>query len=566
MLFFLVLIAAIAEMISIGALLPFLSLLSSPDKVYGHSLVQPFIQLFEINDSNQLLLLFTLLFILAALLSGVIRLVLLWAQVRLAAAVGADISADIYKKTLYQPYKIHVMRNSSEIIAGISGKANAVVNNVVMPMINIISSVFMLFTIMLLLVYIDPMIALSTFAGFGAIYLVVTFFVKKLLSRCGVQVNCMQNNVIKSLQEGLGGIRDVLIDGTQPAYCQVYQRANLPLRRALANINIISESPRYAIETLGIVLIALLALVMSDHHEGIISAIPILGTLALGAQKILPILQKIYVSWTSMEGGQAMVYDALDLLEQPMPKHVNDKSNEPILFKHSLVLNNVSFRYTDVSPWVLKEINVKINKGSHIGFIGTTGSGKSTLIDVIMNLLQPTKGSICLDELLLNQKNQRAWQKHIAHVPQSIFLSDTTIAENIALGSPKDEIDYERVYESAKKAQLLETIDALDDKYDTLVGERGVRLSGGQRQRIGIARALYKQADVIVLDEATSALDNKTEQLVMNAINSIDDDITVLIVAHRLTTLENCDLLIELSEGEVIRSGAYSEIVNDNSE
>jgi len=214
----------------------------------------------------------------------------------------------------------------------------------------------------------------------------------------------------------------------------------------------------------------------------------------------------------------------------------------------------------------LKEINVKINKGSHIGFIGTTGSGKSTLIDVIMNLLQPTKGSICLDELLLNQKNQRAWQKHIAHVPQSIFLSDTTIAENIALGFPKDEIDYERVYESAKKAQLLETIDALDDKYDTLVGERGVRLSGGQRQRIGIARALYKQADVIVLDEATSALDNKTEQLIMNAINSIDDDITVLIVAHRLTTLENCDLLIELSEGEVIRSGAYSEIVNDNSE
>ena len=225
-------------------------------------------------------------------------------------------------------------------------------------------------------------------------------------------------------------------------------------------------------------------------------------------------------------------------------------TSDTILFQKVIQLNNLWFRYQKNTSWVLSKINLKIPKGSIIGFIGTTGSGKSTLLDIIMALLHPSKGSIEVDGVEINANNYRGWQSHIAHIPQTIYLSDTTIAENIAFGLPKDQIDYKRVVNMAQKAQIHETIQSLDKQYDTLVGERGVRLSGGQRQRIGIARALYKNADVLIFDEATSALDNVTEKAVMDAINEISKEVTILIVAHRLSTLKNCDLIVELENGK----------------
>jgi len=306
-----------------------------------------------------------------------------------------------------------------------------------------------------------------------------------------------------------------------------------------------------------------LALVMTYRADGIVGAIPVLGTLALGAQKLLPILQTIYASWTSMQGDQASLRDALDLLDQPMPKYSLQASPDIVSFKHDIVLDNISFRYTSQAPWIFQDLNLRIHKGERIGFIGSTGCGKSTLLDIVMSLLQPIDGRLIIDNLPLGLKHQRAWQSHIAHVPQTIFLADATIAENIAFGVPKDEIDLDRVRDSAQKAQISVTIKSWDNQYDTKVGERGIRLSGGQRQRIGIARAFYKQADVIILDEATSALDCNTEQGVMQAIDSMGKDITVLIVAHRLSTLKSCDLVVELSEGQIVRSGTYHEIVED---
>jgi ATP-binding cassette subfamily B protein len=317
------------------------------------------------------------------------------------------------------------------------------------------------------------------------------------------------------------------------------------------------------IEALGIALIAVLAYAITGREGGVAAAIPLLGALAIGAQRLLPVLQQLYGSWSSLRGEQASLNDVLDLLEQPLPAYAGALNSEPITFTRSIKLNDICFRYTDQTPWVLRNIDLEIQKGSRVGFVGTTGSGKSTLLDILMALLPPVKGGLVIDGTAINEQNFRSWQSHIAHVPQSIFLADTTIAENIAFGVPADQIDYQRVEKAARQAQIAETIESWEKGYSTFVGERGVRLSGGQRQRIGIARALYKQADVMVFDEATSALDNETETELMKSVNAIANDITVIMVAHRLSTLRACDTIYELEAGRIKRQGAYGEIVSE---
>lgn len=557
--------ASLAEVVSIGAVLPFLGVLTAPERVFDHQLAQPLIQALNLTEPKQLLLPLTIVFAFAALFSGVMRLMLLWAQTRLSHAIGADFSISIYHRTLYQPYAVHVARNSSEVISGISGKANSLVHYVILPVLTILSSTMMLLTILVALVAIEPVVAFSAFAGFGAIYVVVIFASKNRLARDGQRISREQNQVIKALQEGLGGIRDVLIDGTQSVYCKIYRDADLPLRRAQANIQIIGVSPRFGIEALGMVLIAVLAYTLAGRPAGIASVIPVLGALALGAQRLLPVLQQAYSSWAAMRGGQASLSDALDLLDQPLPEYAEAPLSAPIPFQHGIALNRLAFSYTPDGPCVLKGLELNIPKGGRIGFIGSTGSGKSTLLDIIMGLLHPTEGSLVIDGVVITPQNHRAWQAHIAHVPQTIFLADTTIAENIAFGVSPDQIDLDRVRQAAQQAQIAQTIESWDNQYNTQVGERGVRLSGGQRQRIGIARALYKQADVIVFDEATSALDNDTERAVMQAIEGLSNEITILIVAHRLTTLKNCTQIVELGDGVVKRVGTYIDIVGQPS-
>lgn len=554
-------LASFAEAISIGAVLPFLGVLTAPERVFSDPLAQPFIQAMGLTEPKQLLLPLTIAFATAALFSGVIRLVLLWAQIRLGHAVGADFSLSIYRRTLYQPYAVHVARNSSEVIAGITNKANIIVHQMILPALTILSSSLMLLTILMVLLAIQPLIALAAFLGFGIIYALIILATKKRLMQDGQRISREQNQVVKALQEGLGGIRDVLIDGTQAAYCNIYRSADLPLRRATANVQIISSSPRYAIEALGMVLISALAFSMAGLPSGMSNAIPVLGALALGAQRLLPVLQQAYFSWTSMLGAQASLRDALDLLDQPLPTHADVQPATPLAFRDRITLTQLAFRYTFGSPWILQGIDLDIPKGSRIGFMGNTGSGKSTLLDLIMGLLQPVAGVMTIDGVNITVQNQRDWQSHITHVPQTIFLADATIAENIAFGMPLDQIDHARVRQAAQKAQIAQDIDCWRQQYNTVVGERGVRLSGGQRQRIGIARALYKKADVIVLDEATSALDNETELAVMEAIENLGEEITVFIVAHRLTTLRNCTNVVELSGGQIKRSGSYEDIV-----
>ena len=556
----LMLLASFAEILGIGAVLPFLAVLTAPERVFEHAAAQPFIRALGLTEPAQLLLPLTIAFGAAALIAGITRLLLLWASTRLSFATGADLSIDIYRRTLYQPYAVHCARNSSEIINSISNKTSAVINIITM-LLTLISSAAMLITILLALLSLDPIIALAAFGGFGLIYVIIIALTRKQLSNNGERIARESTRVIKSLQEGLGGIRDVLIDGSQATYCQIYRNADLPMRRAQGNNSFISASPRYGMEALGMLLIATLAYSLSQQADGIAKAIPILGALALGAQRLLPVLQQAYGAWTIIRGEQPSFKDALDLLDQHLPDYAGQPAAQPLPFKHNISLKQLTFRYSPQTPYVLKQLNLTIAKGSSVGFIGTTGSGKSTLLDIVMGLLQPTDGTLEIDGQPVTPTNNRAWQAHIAHVPQAIFLADSSIEENIAFGVPIDQIDPQRVRQAAQQAQIADSIESWPKKYQTFVGERGIRLSGGQRQRIGIARALYKQADVIIFDEATSALDNETEQAVMEAIEGLSKDLTLLIIAHRLTTLKNCTQIVELGEDSIKRTGTYAQMV-----
>jgi len=560
LLFILMITSSFAEIISLGALLPFLGVLMDPVTLFAHSRMQPIIHLFGIASPSRLLLPLTIGFVVAIFVSGAIRLLLQWVRARLAYATGADLSMDVYRKTLYQPYAMHVSRNSSELISGITSKTISVTASIA-DVLNIMSSLFLLSGILLALFVIDPFVAAAGIGGFGAIYALIIKSTRKRQRAYGGIIASEQVHLLKSLQEGLGGIRDVLIDGSQPIYCGIYRRADGAYRRAMAKSEFISQSPRFAIEALAVMLIASLAYVLAHDSEHIAKAIPVLGALALGAQRLLPVLQSLYASWSGILAREASLRDSLLLLEQPMPAHADEPLPEPMPFTGSITLGNISFRYAAEAPLVLDGLDLRIPKGSRMGFIGATGSGKSTLLDIVMGLLRPTGGELRIDGTPVTERNHRAWQAHIAHVPQAIFLADTSIEENIAFGVPLKEIDHERVREAARQAQIADIIESWPKGYGTFVGERGIRLSGGQRQRIGIARALYKNADVIIFDEATSALDNRTEEAVMQAIESLHEDLTVLIIAHRLTTLRNCDTVVELEHGRIRRQGTYEEII-----
>jgi ATP-binding cassette subfamily B protein len=554
-------IASFAEILSIGAILPFLAVLTAPSRIFTHPNAQSFIQALGLTSPDQLLLPLTIIFGLAALIAGSVRLLLAWASTRLSFATGADLSTNIYRRTLYQPYAVHVARNSSEVINGIVTKASVVIHGIIGPALALISSGLMLTAILAVLLSVELTISLVAFSGFGLIYGAIIWITRKQKIKNSQRIARESTQVIKSLQEGLGGIRDVLIDGSQSAYCQIYQSADHPLRLAQGSNQFISQAPRYGVEALGMMLIAALAYTLAQQSDGIARAIPVLGALALGAQRMLPVMQQAYASWSSIQGGQASLKDTLDLLDQPLPDYADQPSINPPPFQQHILLNQLSFRYSPQTPSVLKAINLSITKGSRVGFMGTTGSGKSTLLDIVMGLLAPTEGTFEVDGQVITTSNHRAWQAHIAHVPQAIFLADSSIEENIAFGQQKNKIDHERVRRAASQAQIADIIETWPNGYQTIVGERGIRLSGGQRQRIGIARALYKQADVIVFDEATSALDNETERAVMQAIENLGDELTILIVAHRLTTLSSCTQIVELSEGCVKRVGTYADIV-----
>lgn len=553
--------SAVCEMMSIGMVIPFITAITSPELIFANTYMKPIIELFLIDSEIELTIFLTTLFCITSILAASIRLVTLWFQTRFCYSLGADLSTQLYKNSLYQPYTVHVARNSSEFISTIVNKTFQSTSFAILPLLNVLSSSLLLIGIVAMLLAVQPLVAISVFTLFGALYGAVILLTRSRLDMDSERISFEQDEVVKKLQEGFGSIRDILIGNTQEVYLHSYASSFKTLQDAWANVEIIRSTPRFVIEALGIVSIALLALYLSSLPEGLIGALPVLAAMAIGAQRLLPILQLIYASLSSLRAGFKSLVDILELLGEPSQEKIIKGNHKLIPFNNNVQLENLSFKYDSQSSLILRNVNIDISKGDMVGIIGTTGSGKSTLIDIIMGLLKPVDGSFLVDGKVIDENNRFGWQSLIAHVPQSIFLTDASITENIALGTPIEKIDFEHVMHVAQQAQIHEAIMSWNKQYDTVVGERGVRISGGQRQRIAIARALYKKASVIIFDEATSALDSKTESSVMDSITNLSKDLTIIIVAHRLSTLRDCSNIIELDGGKILRQGVYNDFI-----
>ncbi|MFN3493179.1 MAG: ABC transporter ATP-binding protein [Hydrogenophaga sp.] len=559
----LMLVGAFAEAFTLGAVVPFLGLLVNPEVLDQQPMVAATLDTIGQWLGGSRLRGASVVFAVVALLAGVLRLVLSWATFKFVLAVGADFGESIYNRSLQQPYSYHLQRNSSETLASIE-KVSTLVLGVMLPFMGIVTAGVMAVAIFGAMLWVNPTVALVAGVVFGGMYLGISWWAKRRLRANGQVIADTGTEKLKAMQEGLGAIRDVIIDGNHAVYVRQFARADRAQRHAQAMNAVLASSPKYVVESIGMVMFAALAYWMATQPGGVAVAVPTLGALALGAQRLLPYAQNMYNYLASIRGSMASAQDSLELLNLPLPEPqqpVPPRSQANLAGAlPALVLKDVRFAYTADGPQVLNGLNLTVCSGQRVGFVGSTGSGKSTLIDLIMGLVTPTAGELRVEGERVTQGNLRLWQSRIAHVPQAIFLSDSSIAENIALGAAPHEIDQGRLRRAMEQAQLAEFVDQLPQGVQTRVGERGVQLSGGQRQRIGIARALYKDADVLVLDEATSALDNDTEAKVMQAIYQLRPNMIVLMIAHRLSSLAQCDVVYEIRKGEAFVSTASVQV------
>ena len=567
LLILLMLLSSFAEVFSLASVLPFLSVLGNPNLIWEHPWVLYLRPIFGFKSASDLLLPITLLFGLAAILAAVLRLSTFRLNGIYSAKIGSDISCDAFERTLYQPYEIQVSRNSSGVISALQYNVNQLVA-VILGCLSLISATSILISLIITLLVVDAKVAFSAGLLFGLAYSFFIKFANKKLISNSKKISYHNQLSVQTLQEGLGAIRDVILYGSQEIYLENYRRSDKPIRTLTAQTVFLGVFPKYMMEALGICLIGGIAFTLTKRYGGMQNALPLLGALALGAQRILPALQQVYNSWATIYGSRSSVEIVVSYLKQPLPKITHDLSVEPYRLKNKISFKDVKFSYNSVDKSVIKGINFDIYKGERIGIIGPTGSGKSTTVDILMGLLKPTEGNLKIDnEDLYNPINKKfilRWRAALAHVPQTIYLADKSIAENIAFGLPKEQLDMKQVIKSAEKAQISSFIETMPKKYKTYIGERGIRLSGGQRQRIGIARALYKNSKILIFDEATSALDNSTELALMNIIEKLGNEITIVMIAHRLSTVKRCNRVIEIESGQIKRIGPPHLILNEN--
>ncbi len=560
MVLLLMVVGAAAELFTMGAILPFLALLTQPDRAALPPVAARALQGVAGWWGVTPLLAASGLFAVLAAAAAVLRLLLTWASSRFVFAVGADLGEEVYRRILQQPYSYHLQHNSSETLAGV-GKVSILVMGFLAPAMQLLIASVMAVVLLVGMLLVNVQVALMAGLTFGGMYFFINRWAKRQLHRNGQVIAVAEAQKIKALQEGVGAIRDVILDGNHQVYVAAFAGSDRPQRTAQALNNVLASAPKYVVESAGMVLIVFLAYYLTQQAGGAAQAVPVLGALALGAQRVLPHMQNIYNAVAYMQGNQSGAADAIALLQLPVPAAQNAgrlamQKPEATPKAPLLDLQGIFFSYGHNLPAVLKGVDLQITRGQRIGFVGATGSGKSTLIDLIMGLLSPTAGKMLVDGIELTAANMQAWQKRIAHVPQAIFLTDSSIAENIALGIAKEAIDMPRLWAAVDQAQLRDVVNQLPQGLDTRVGERGVQLSGGQRQRIGIARALYKNADVLILDEATSALDSDTESKVMDAIYSLNPEMVVLMIAHRTSTLARCGMIYKMAAGRMIQQEA----------
>lgn len=543
LLIILMLCCSALEVVSLAAVLPFLAVLTNPDSIWSNPSLRNWAINFGIVRANDLLFPITLAFSFVAIFAGIVRLVNLWANGRLAAAIGSELSCKAFYHTLCQPYESHVKYNSNDLKASIFTDTYRVINLVINPLLVAASSSISVVALLVLIVNINFTASASLILSLCFSYLTAVFISKKYNQNLGNQEVNLARRLMRMIDESFAGIRDIILDNLQNRAYKRYAQIDIYLRLSQSKSLFLKTYPRAIIEPIGIAILSLCAFVLVSS-QGFIDALPLFGVLVFGLQKMLPFGQKIYDGWIASHNAKKSLINILSLIDQPLPLWCRKKINV-IPLNAEVCFENVSYSYSSSTPLILNNVNLTISNGERIGVVGVTGGGKSTLIDLLMGLLTPTSGLIKIDGSDLHESENvqllLSWRKLISHVPQDIFLLDATIAENIALGCDVNEIDWNLMRRVAFNAQLMDFINSSKFGFSTTIGERGVQLSGGQRQRIGIARALYNQPKLLILDEATSALDYQTETLIMQNIYTLTEDITLIMIAHRIESLKFCD-------------------------
>ncbi|WP_205480423.1 ABC transporter ATP-binding protein [Sphingomonas arenae] len=546
----LMLVGGVSELLTIGAVVPFLALLADADAVTRFPVLGETLSLLGATSRGDQLLALTLAFMAATLVAAALRILLAWGTQRFAMRFGHHLAAEIHRRTLLQPYSWHVRHRSSVTISTLD-QVQQLLFTVILPLLQGLSATLIALFIVAALIAVDPLTAFSAAAGVGTLYFGISMLTRSRIRRAARIIGKAHVERVRLVQESLGGIRDIIIDGSQDRYHDAFRTVDLRLNKARARLSVIAQTPRFLIEAVGMIAIAGLALLLAGRAGGIAAALPVLGALALGAHRLLPLIQQIYQTYTNLSGNSQIVGQVAQQLALPLPPAQAEPAKR-LPFHDRIEIRQVAYSYPTRPVQVLRGIDMTIPRGAKFALAGRTGSGKSTLADLVMGLIAPDEGSILVDGIPLTDRNVRAWQNNIAHVSQTIFLSDASIASNIALGRP-DQLDTERVRAAAREAALDDFIQSLPEGYETQVGERGVQLSGGQRQRLGLARALYKQAPFLVLDEATSALDPETEAAILGALDGyVAKGGTLLLIAHRSSTLAACDLIVRLEAGRIV--------------
>lgn len=557
----LITMSGFAEMISLGSVLPFLGALVTPEKVYFQETLNPIFTAFGYENPESIKWPLTLFFCIAAVTAGLLRVSVIWISARLAHSIGADIGAKIFERVLFEPLINHVNRNSSLVVSTIVTKANSAIQIAVSPVLNLLASLFVFCGLVATLLIVEPLLTIYVIVGLSLAYGLVALAFRLALKRASVTVADNLPVITQILQEAFGAIKDVLLYGKHSYFISRFQEVDVPLRRAQGTVNFIMASPRYVVESLMIVLVALGSFFVFSGSVAAVDLLPVVGLLLLAGQKILPIMQVFYGSYSNLVGGARSLEDAIEMMEAP--KYVSEAVSEHLVFKEAIKFCNVGLKYFQRPLPTLSDINLTIKKGECVGIVGKTGCGKSTLANIFLGLLWPSEGYVEVDGKQLTSSNVKSWQKNTAYVAQDVFLSDATICKNVAFGAYDWEIDLDEVHQALNGAMLQDLMSSLPNGIETHVGERGVQLSGGQRQRLGIARALYRKSNVLVLDEASSALDNETELAIMQTIATLKERMTILIVAHRHTSLMACDRIIMLEDGAVVRTGTPAEILGN---
>jgi ATP-binding cassette subfamily B protein len=544
----LMLAGAVAELATIGAVMPLLALLANAANGEQHA------WLFGVPDALagiDPLLIAATLFILFAIAAGLIRLHLVRSSRNFIFGLGHELTVEIQRRVLLQPFSFHIHRNTSTLLSALH-KTETSVLNVLLPLMYAVTSAVIAVFVIALLLFVAPLMTVVVGTALIATYALISGLSRRRLAANSAMLEHAYDERLQIVQESLGGIRDVIVDNSQDMVLREFASVDAKLAKARATTEFISIAPHYVIEMAGMVAIAGIAIVTARQPGGIAAALPVLGALALGAQRLLPLLQQVYAGWSTLEGQRSVFGQVIELLRLPVDEAGSGPA-APLELRTAIKLEKLSFTYPTRQRPALDEISLTIPRASMLALVGSTGSGKSTLVDVMMGLLQPGAGRILIDEVPLTATSRRQWHRSVAHVPQSIFLADASIARNIALSLPDEAADEWRIVEAAKIAQLHDFVLSLPGGYDTYVGERGIRLSGGQRQRLGIARAVYKNAPILVLDEATSALDEATEAAVIEALEELRrEGRTIIIVAHRASTVSRCDKVVRLHEGRLV--------------